>query len=178
MGKSSGFTRCRAYLFLSVLFCPSLSGFRPILSILGPSWPQLGSSWSHKATSWSILAPSWTVLATSVGPSRPILAHLVSSRLHLGVILVPSWPTSAPSWTTVAPSWPRLFRSLAISFCSFCPVRLCPTSCPTPPTLCAVISSGAGGPNGFAVRIRPHRPLWPAAWGVSRRYFRHMTVMS
>ena len=45
-------------------------------------------------------------------------------------------------------------------------------------TLCAVISSGAGGPSGFAVRIRPHRSLWPVSWGVSKTIFRHMTIMS
>ena len=122
------------------------------------SWSHVLASWLHLGPSRPHLGPSWPPLLAHHVRSWPILSHLGSILTHLGTIC--------------------LCSCSAISFCSFCPVHLCPTSCPTPPTLCAVISSGAGGPNGFAVRIRLHRPLWLAAWGVSRRYFRHMTVMS
>ena len=106
-----------------------------------------------------IVAPSWTVLATSVGPSCPILAHLVPSRLHLG----PSWhhlgpilahlgsildhrgphlgPILAPSWPRLAQSWPILAPSL--SFLGHFLQQL--LSCPSLSNFLSNFSLSAGG---------------------------------
>ena len=133
---------------LGSVFVPSCPHIGPILAHLGcmlaACWPIL----SHLDPSCPILAPSWPILAPSWSHLGPPWLHLGPSWPHLGPILAP-WPHLAQSWPGVSslPAWlhretqpfsdmllkidsirPRLCRSSAISFCSFCPVHLCPTS--------------------------------------------------
>ena len=127
---------------------PILSHLGSILAHLGailvPSWPTLAPSWTILAPSWPhlgpILAPSWAHLGPVLAPPCPILARC---------IIIASLTTQRDSTFLRYATQDSFHQAPSLSFLGHfllqhLSVHLCPTSCPTPPTLCAVISSRCG----------------------------------